>query len=138
MSSSAVRCPWCGAGNRPQMTWCIECGEPLDAAAPLPEGWGAGRATPGDAARMDRRAAGRGRWEWVLGIGLLLAVLLAGTVDWWQQEHGATAYHRGATAATARHWAAAQAAFEQAGNYRDAPDRAAAGPRHAGADHRAV
>ena len=92
--------------------------------SPPAGGVGAGRATPGDAARMDRRAAGRGRWEWVLGIGLLLAVLLAGTVDWWQQEHGATAYHRGATAATAQHWAAAQAAFEQAGSVTAMPPTA--------------
>jgi hypothetical protein len=106
------------------MTWCIECGEPLDPDA-LP-GHALGPTRSDTIARQDRRAAGRGHWEWVLGTGLLLAVLLAGTVDWWQQEHGATAYHRGAAAATAAHWAGALAAFEQAGDYRDAPARAAA------------
>lgn len=125
MSNFTLRCPACGAGNRPLMTWCIECGEPLDEAAPSLDTRAARRAA-GEAARLDRQAAGRGRWERVLGLGLLLAVLLAGVLDWWQQDHGAVAYRRGATAATARHWADAQAAFADAEGYRDAPARAAA------------
>jgi hypothetical protein len=68
---------------------------------------------------------GRERWEWLLGVGLLLAVLLAGGVDWWQQERGAPIYHRGVQAAADQHWAAALAAFEAAGSYRDAPAQAA-------------
>jgi hypothetical protein len=58
-------------------------------------------------------------------VGLLLAVLLAGGVDWWQQERGAPIYHRGVQAAADQHWAAALAAFEAAGSYRDAPAQAA-------------
>ncbi len=123
MVSRAGRCPWCGAGNRPQMTWCIECGEPLEGDARPPAAEGAARPATARAARW---GALRGHWEWVLGVGLLLAVLLAGGVDWWQQEHGATAYHRGAAAVAGHQWATALLAFEAAGGYHDAPARAAA------------
>jgi hypothetical protein len=99
----------------------------LDEATPRSGVGAAAETGRAGTARVAHGAAGTGRerWEWLLGVGLLLAVLLAGGVDWWQQERGAPLYHRGVQAAADQHWAAALAAFEAAGGYLDAPARAA-------------
>ena len=116
-------CPTCGATNRSQVTWCIECGEPLD--GPTPARRAGAILTPLRMAAPDQATERRRRWEVLVGVGLALAVLLAGGADWLMQEHGDRFYRAGAAAAVARHWADAEAAFAGAGAYRDAPRRAA-------------
>ena len=118
------QCPTCGATNRPRVTWCIECGEPLDApAAPGPRA--GAPLTPLRMSAPDQATARRRRWEVLVGLGLVLVVLLAGGADWLMQEHGDRFYRAGVAATEARHWADAHAAFRDAGAYRDAPRRAA-------------
>jgi hypothetical protein len=125
-TSRPQQCPTCGATNRPQVTWCIECGEPLDLpVAPERAGRPGAALSPVRMAAPDRATARRLRWEYLVGVGLLLAVLLAGGVDWLIQENGDRFYRAGVIAADARRWEEARAAFQAAGPYRDAPRRAA-------------
>ena len=67
--------------------------------------------------------AGR-RGEALLGGVLLLGVLIVGGWTWVHGEGAAQAYRTGRAAETTRHWAAAAAAYGQAGDWRDAPVRA--------------
>ena len=117
-------CPTCGAANAAYATFCIECGEPLDAPGVGPRE--AGRTS---AAAVVRPAAGAGasprlRWEWWLGAALILGVLGFALLDWQHQEEQAALYHQGDRAAAARHWTAARTAFARLGDYRDARRRA--------------
>ncbi len=121
-----MRCPSCGAANRAAMTFCSECGEPLDAIAAPPAGAisvpVAGARAPVAAARARRRW--NGGWERPLGVALVVAVIFWATVTGWQgagQAEQARAYRAGQTAEAAHDLAGARAAFARAGNYRDAP-----------------
>jgi hypothetical protein len=66
------------------------------------------------------------RLEWLLGVLLAIGVLGFAGWDWWRQEQQQTAYAAGVRAQEARQWAAAQAAFREAGDFGDAPERARA------------
>ncbi len=117
-----MRCPSCGATNRAAMTFCSECGEPLDATLALPE---RGAAAPVVAARsVRRRWVWGGSWERTLGVALIVAVIGWAVVSGWQgagQAEQARAYRAGQTAEAVHDLAGARAAFARAGDYRDAP-----------------
>jgi hypothetical protein len=126
MARSAVaslRCPTCGVANAAYATFCIECGEPLD--APAPRSLGISHAAPPSDRRdsaWPRQFARRG--ELWLGAVLIVAVLGFAVLDWQHQEEQAAVYHVGDMAAAARHWTTAQANFARLGDYRDARSRA--------------
>jgi len=116
-----MRCPSCGAANRAAMTFCSECGEPLDVTLAPAE-----RGTPGlaAAARSVRRRWAWGGWERALGVALIVAVIGWAAVSGWQgagQAEQARAYRAGQTAEAGHDLAGARAAFARAGDYRDAP-----------------
>ena len=124
LAAPPLRCPTCGVANAAYATFCIECGEPLDAPAPRQLG---GPGAGGTA--LTRPAAGGVpptllRWELWLGAVLVLGVLGFALFDWQHQEEQATIYRQGDHAATAHHWTAAHAAFARLGDYRDARRRA--------------
>ena len=104
-------CSTCGAANVGYATFCLECGEPLEAAGP--------RAAPA------ARAAGRqpARREIVLGAILLLVVLAVALGDWWHREAQEQSYRDGDRAVARREWERAAALFGGLGDYRDAPRR---------------
>jgi hypothetical protein len=125
MARSAVasrRCPICGVANAAYATFCIECGEPLDAGAPRSPESHAVPAVARQEAGWSRQFARRG--ELWLGALLIVAVLGVAVLDWRHQDEQAAGYHAGDIAAAAHHWTAAQAAFARLGDYRDAPGRA--------------
>jgi hypothetical protein len=104
-------CSTCGAANVGYATFCLECGEPLEAAGARP-------APPGHAVR--RQPARR---ELVLGAILVLVVLAVALGDWWHREAQEQTYRDGDRAAARRDWERAAALFGGLGDYRDAPRR---------------
>ena len=108
-----MRCPFCGAANRADVTFCYACGESLDpeiapavpAAPPEPRRW---RRLPG---------------ELLLGVTLLLIIAGVAVVEGWQETirtEQARYYRAGQQALTAGHLDEALPAFQHAGSYRDA------------------
>jgi hypothetical protein len=110
-----MRCPFCGAANRPGMSFCCECGEPLDPEAPP------AAAPP----RLARQLAAQRRpaWELVIGAALIAIIAIVALADAAQETTRARlahAYHEGQTALAAGDLPAALSAFAQAGAYKDA------------------
>src|SRR5262245_12217948 len=135
-----MRCPFCAALNRAGASFCIECGEPLDAATlaalpprgappPAPESAQSHSPlrkpssilrTPHSALRI------RFGWELALGLALLIVVLGADAFSVAEQtarDTKAAALRRGMAAMEAQHWVEAEAALRAAGDYADAPLR---------------
>jgi hypothetical protein len=120
-----MRCPFCAAPNHTGVSFCIECGEPLDAASLA----GVARGLPpvnAPATRV-RRARATLRipriWELALGLALLLAVLGTDAVSTAQQnrrDSQAAALRRGMAAVDAHHWLEAREALRAASDYGDA------------------
>ncbi len=107
-----MRCPTCGAANRPGMTFCCECGNSLDPDAPVTAE--DIRATP-----LNRFP----RWEVLIGAGILLvivAVAIVGGVQDAERARAAHAYGQAQTALAAGDKDRALDAFADAGSYRDA------------------
>lgn len=119
-----MRCPFCAAPNRAGARFCIECGEPLDAAT-LAAPSAARRSLPPDPPGPAWRRSPRLR-EVVLGVAVLVLVLLFDRWNGAQQaarDQQAAAYRRGIAALGAQHWADAVTAFGEAGDYKDAARR---------------
>jgi dipeptidyl aminopeptidase/acylaminoacyl peptidase len=109
-----MRCPFCGAANRADVTFCYACGESLD-----PEIAPAVPAPPPPALPRWRRLP----WELLLGAGILLVILAVAVVAGWQETirtEQARHYRAGQQALAAGHLDEALPAFQQAGSYRDA------------------
>jgi hypothetical protein len=117
-------CPTCGAANAAYATFCIECGEPLDAARIMPGGAARAGSVPAAGPAGGGAPVPRLRWELWLGAALILGVLGFALFDWQHQEEQAALYHQGDRAAAAHHWTTARAAFARQGDYRDARRRA--------------
>src|SRR5689334_1843688 len=75
------------------------------------------------------RARHSQRRELVIGLLLVLGLAGLGGWQWWQQQSKLAAYQSGGRAAAAQDWDAAYAAYTAAGDYSDAPARAAAAGR---------
>jgi len=109
-----MRCPFCGAGNRDDVTFCYACGESLD-----PEVAPAVPAAPAPEPRRWHRLP----WELLLGVSLLLIIVGVAVVEGWQETirtEQARHYRVGQQALTAGHLDEALPAFQRAGSYRDA------------------
>src|SRR5690242_17654818 len=107
-------CPFCGATNRADVTFCHACGESLD-----PEIAPAVPATPPPDPPRWRRLP----WELLLGVSLLLIIVGVAVVEGWQETirtEQARHYRAGQQALTAGHLDEALPAFQRAGSYRDA------------------
>ena len=130
-----MRCPFCAAPNRAGASFCIECGEPLDAAslaalpargmsAPPPDAEHPAPRTPHVTFRIPHSTVRiRLGWELALGLGLLIAVLGADAFSVAEQtvrDTKAAALRRGVAAMDARRWVEAQAALRAADDYADA------------------
>ncbi|HET7076206.1 MAG TPA: hypothetical protein VFM49_02035 [Chloroflexia bacterium] len=124
-----MRCPYCGTVNQQYATFCLGCGETLDAPRPADgapaesheestgPGSGPGRAAaqaPARRLRLPRRIEG-----WI-GIVCAVILLVAGTGDAWAQQSRIDSYRTGRAAVAARDWDAAALEFARAGDYRDA------------------
>ena len=66
------------------------------------------------------------RWEFAVGVLLVLGIAGVGAWQWWQGQAKAAAYQAGAHAAAIGDWDSAYAAYRRAEGYADAADRAAA------------
>jgi hypothetical protein len=114
-----MRCAACGTPNRSDVTFCYNCGEPLDeestpAIAATPE-------NAPDEAPSARRAL---RWEVLLGAALVLVVAAIAAVTGWQDAGRAEqhrVYDQAQTALAAGDKAKALDTFARAGDYADAP-----------------
>jgi WD40-like Beta Propeller Repeat len=109
-----MRCPFCGAANRADVTFCYACGESLD-----PEIAPAVPAPPPPALPLWRRLP----WELLLGAGILVVILAVAVVAGWQETirtEQARHYRAGQQALAAGHLDEALPAFQGAGSYRDA------------------
>jgi dipeptidyl aminopeptidase/acylaminoacyl peptidase len=109
-----MRCPFCGAANRADVTFCYACGESLD-----PEIAPAVPAPPPPAPPRWRRLP----WEVLLGVSILLIIAGVTVVTGWQETirtEQARYYRAGQQALTAGHLDEALPAFQRAGSYRDA------------------
>jgi hypothetical protein len=125
-----MQCPYSRTVNQQYATFCLGCGETLDAPRPTDDAPAESRAEsegsdrrPGPAAyqggrrirlRLPRRAEG-----WI-GILCALILLVAAGGDAWAQQSHIDSYRAGRAAVVARNWDAAALDFARAAGYRDA------------------
>ena len=120
-----MTCPYCRTRNQSYAAFCLDCGAALGADAPPALRRVIVRAPAASVTEAVRR---RLRAAWPLGarwVGGGVVVGLIGLVVAWQSLHGwqATGYRTGQRAEREHQWEAARMAYQQLGDYSDAPAR---------------